>query len=61
MRDLVRELSDTANIKLLDKRDPHDGGFADIWSIQVRCGRRIGEVVKLRFDCVSEHLGRTWM
>jgi len=58
---VLRELSDPANIKLLDKRDPHDGGFADIWSIQVRCGRRIGEVVKLRFDCVSEHLGRTWM
>ncbi len=33
----------------------------DIWSIQVRCARRIGEVVKLRFDCVSEHLGRPWM
>jgi integrase len=58
---VLRELSDPANIRLLDERDPHDGGFADIWSIQVRCGRRIGEVVKLRFDCVSEHLGRTWM
>jgi len=33
------------DIRLLDKLDPHDGGFADIWSIQVRCGRRIGEVV----------------
>src|SRR6202049_3360960 len=55
---VLRELSDPANIRLLDERDPHDGGFADIWSIQVRCGRRIGEVVKLRFDCVSEHLGR---
>src|SRR6266700_1877821 len=58
---VLRELSDPTNIRLLDERDPHDGGFADIWSIQVRCGRRIGEVVKLRFDCVSEHLGRTWM
>ncbi len=58
---VLRALSDPANIRLLDERDPFDGGFADIWSIQVRCGRRIGEVVKLRFDCVSEHLGRTWM
>ena len=58
---VLATLSDPANIALLDGWDPHDGGLADIWSIQVRCGRRIGEVVKLRFDCVSEHLGRTWM
>jgi integrase len=58
---VLRELSDPTNIRLLDERDPHDGGFADIWSIQVHCGRRVSEVVNLRFDCVSEHLGRTWM
>lgn len=58
---VLATLSDPANIALLATRDPRDGGLADIWSIQVRCGRRIGEVVKLRLDCVSEHLGRTWM
>ena len=58
---VLATLSDPANIALLAARDTRDGGVADIWSIQVRCGRRIGEVVKLRFDCVSEHLGRTWM
>ena len=58
---MLAALSDPANIALLDARDPRDGGVADIWSIQVRCGRRIGEVVNLRLDCVSEHLGRTWM
>jgi integrase len=58
---VLRELSDPMNIRLLDERAPHDGGFADIWSIQVCCGRRISEVVNLRFDCVSEHLGRTRM
>ena len=58
---VLATLSDPANIALLDGSDPHDGGLEDIWSIQLRCGRRIGEVVKLRFDCVSEHLGRTWM
>lgn len=58
---VLRELSDPANIALLDAMDPHDGGLADIWSIQVRCGRRISEVIKLRWDCVSEHLGRTWL
>jgi len=58
---VLTTLSDPGNIRLLQHRDPHDGGLADIWSIQLRCGRRIGEVIKLRFDCVSEHLGRTWM
>lgn len=58
---VLRELSDPANIALLDGMDPHDNGLADMWSIQVRCGRRMGEVVKLRLDCVGEHLGRTWM
>lgn len=58
---VLRELSAPANIALLAEMDSHDTGLADIWSIQVRCGRRIGEVVKLRLDCVGEHLGRTWM
>jgi integrase len=58
---VLRELSDPANIRLLSEMDRHDIGLGDIWSIQVRCGRRIGEVVKLRLDCVGEHLGRTWM
>lgn len=58
---VLRALSDPANIRLLDAADRDDRGLADIWSIQVRCGRRISEVVQLRFDCVSEHLGRTWI
>jgi integrase len=57
----LRALSDPANIALLREMDSNDTGLADIWSIQVRCGRRISEVVKLRLDCVSEHLGRTWL
>ncbi|MGO9899421.1 MAG: tyrosine-type recombinase/integrase [Solirubrobacteraceae bacterium] len=58
---VLRELSDPANIGLLDEMDRNDIGLADIWSIQVQCGRRIGEVVKLRLGCVGEHFGRTWM
>lgn len=57
----LRRLSDPDNIALLGDLDPNDGGLADMWSIQVRCGRRISEVIGLRFDCVSEHLARTWM
>ncbi|MGH3288413.1 MAG: tyrosine-type recombinase/integrase [Streptosporangiaceae bacterium] len=58
---VLQALGDPANIALLAGRDPHDNGVADIWSIQLRCGRRISEVVSLRLDCVSEHLGRTWL
>jgi integrase len=58
---VLRELSDPAKIRLFDTLDGHDMGLADIWSIQVTCGRRIGEIVNLRLDCVGEHLGRTWM
>lgn len=56
-----RALSDPANVAVLAAMDRSDLGHADIWSIQVRCGRRIGEVVRLRLDCVGEHLGRTWL
>jgi integrase len=59
--EVLRELSDPASIALLAAMDPHDVGLADIWAIQVRCGRRIGEILGLRWDCVSEHLGRTWL
>ena len=59
--EVLRALSDPANIAYLAEMDPNDNGLADIWSIQVRCGRRISEVIQLRLDCVSEHLGRTWM
>lgn len=57
----LRALSDPANIRLFERIDRKDNGLADMWSIQIQCGRRIGEVVKLRLDCVGEHLGRTWM
>ena len=58
---VLRELSDPTNIRLLDERDPHDGGLLISGRSRLCCGRRISEVVNLRFDCVSEHLGRTWM
>lgn len=59
--EVLRAVSDPANIALLAGMDPHDIGLADIWSIQVRCGRRISEVIKLRCDCAAEHLGHTWL
>ncbi len=52
---MLAALGDPADLALLAQRDPHDNGIADIWRIQLRRGRRIGEVVKLRFDCVLHH------
>ena len=58
--DVFEHLISPANMKLLATRDPNDLGIEDIWFIQIRVGRRIGEVVNLRYDCVSEHLGRKY-
>jgi integrase len=58
--DVYSALVDPANCQLLNDQDRNDLGIADIWFIQVRCGRRIGEVIGLRHDCISEHEGRTW-
>jgi integrase len=57
---VYRKLIDPENLLLLASKDPRDSGVADIWFIQARVGRRIGEVVNLRWDCVSENLGRTF-
>lgn len=58
--DVFKHLISPANMKLLAARDLNDLGIEDIWFIQIRVGRRIGEVVNLRYDCVSEHLGRKY-
>ncbi|GLP79748.1 tyrosine-type recombinase/integrase [Mycobacterium antarcticum] len=58
--DVFEHLISPANMKLLAARDPNDLGIEDIWFIQIRVGRRIGEVVNLRYDCVSEHSGRKY-
>lgn len=57
---VYRKIVDPENLRLLAAKDPRDSGIADIWFIQARVGRRIGEVVNLRWDCVSENLGRTF-
>uniref|UniRef100_UPI003F58F9C3 tyrosine-type recombinase/integrase n=1 Tax=Mycolicibacterium neoaurum TaxID=1795 RepID=UPI003F58F9C3 len=58
--DVFEHLISPTNMKLLAAQDPNDMGIGDIWFIQIRVGRRIGEVVNLRYDCVSEHLGRRY-
>ncbi|TXI54394.1 tyrosine-type recombinase/integrase [Mycolicibacterium mageritense] len=58
--DVFEHLISPANMNLLAATDPNDLGIEDIWFIQIRVGRRIGEVVNLRYDCVGEHLGRKY-
>lgn len=58
--DVFEHLISPTNLKLLAATDPNNLGIEDIWFIQIRVGRRIGEVVNLRYDCVSEHLGRKY-
>lgn len=58
--DVFEHLISPANMELLAASDLNDLGIEDIWFIQIRVGRRIGEVVNLRYDCVSEHLGRKY-
>ncbi|WP_276761772.1 tyrosine-type recombinase/integrase [Mycolicibacter arupensis] len=58
--DVFEHLISPANMKRLAAKDPNSLGIEDIWFIQIRVGRRIGEVVNLRYDCVSEHLGRKY-
>ena len=50
---MFEHLISPTNMKLLAARDPNDLGIEDIWFIQILVGRRIGEVVNLRYDCVA--------
>lgn len=45
--DVFEHLISPTNMKLLSAQDPNDMGIEDIWFIQIRVGRRIGEVVDL--------------
>jgi integrase len=51
-------LADPASAAILSAQDPNDIGVEDIWFIQQRAGRRITEVVQVRFDCIREIKGR---
>lgn len=51
--DVARALADEGNLQLLAQSDPHDRGVRDIWETIVVTGRRAGEVIGLRLDCVG--------
>ena len=56
--EVARALADEANLaQLAAAYDASDCGTRDIWEITVTTGRRIGEVLKVRWDCIGRYGG----
>jgi integrase len=56
--EVARALADEANLAdLAATYDVNDCGVRDIWETTVITGRRIGEVIKLRWDCIGRYGG----
>jgi integrase len=56
--EVARALADEANLaRLAADYDPLDCGMRDIWEITVTTGRRIGEVLQVRWDCIGRYGG----
>ena len=55
-------LADPDNLTKLESLDVTDRGLRDIWETITATGRRAGEVVALRLDCITIHNGipRLW-
>ncbi len=55
---VARALADGANLrKLADTFDPFDRGLRDAWEAIIVTGRRCGEVLNLRLDCLGRYGG----
>ncbi|MGN9913928.1 tyrosine-type recombinase/integrase [Phytohabitans sp. LJ34] len=55
--DTARALADQSNLEMLAGADVTDRGARDIWETIVATGRRAGEVLDLRLDCIGLHNG----
>lgn len=56
--EVARALADEKNLQqLAETYDPLDRGLRDMWETTVTTGRRIGEVLKLRWDCLGRYGG----
>jgi integrase len=53
----ARALADEANLRQLEAYDPLDQGMRDIWEAIILTGRRAGEVLNLRLDCIGRYGG----
>ncbi|WP_107421123.1 tyrosine-type recombinase/integrase [Streptomyces sp. CB03234] len=56
--DVARALADEANLRrLAERHDPEDQGMRDIWEAIVYTGRRAGEILNLRLECLGLYNG----
>lgn len=56
--DTAKALADLGNLSdLAEKFDPHDRGLRDVWETTVATGRRIGEVLSVRLNCLGVYSG----
>ena len=56
--DVAKAVADEANLSLLERKwDQHDRGLRTIWETIVFTGRRVGEVLNLRVDCLGRYNG----
>lgn len=56
--DVAKALADEANLQqLAERHDPDDQGLRDIWEAIVYTGRRAGEILNLRLDCLGRYNG----
>jgi hypothetical protein len=56
--EVARALADEANLhRLAERYDPFDHGLRDIWETLIATGRRIGEVLDVRWDCIGRYGG----
>ncbi len=56
--EVARALADGDNLgRFAQVYDPHDLGLRDMWEITVTTGRRIGEVIQVRWDCLGRYNG----
>ena len=55
--EVARALADETNLRLLADADPEDRGIRDIWETIVLTGRRVSEVLRVRWDCLGRYGG----
>ena len=56
--EVARALADPDNLaRLATEHDPLDRGLRDMWEATVLTGRRVGEVIGARWDCLGRYGG----
>ncbi len=56
--EVARALADETNLgRLAADHDPADHGVRDIWETLIATGRRLGEVLEVRWDCLGRYGG----